>query len=1288
MRREPVTKTPHLAATSNFTVLAPIKKGFVPALDTVTYKTRVKRVLQTLHVGRQNAHENELLRVMSDAVERVGKIHSVLITVLEPEDKVMLTVVFDGAWEAYVRVIWQKVARLLDLIFCNTEDYVIGWESSYADWGRWLWSKQVDSKFFYATPGVTHDDMQYLRMYERLHRRDEGSDLRLGQTVVPSAESIAASITSEFTDPTNSGKGKPGDESTLIQQSVRQGIRGVVGLHRLSDFFTSDQDGEVLHRAARELLPEFFILCDDDEGGGNVVDAFADRFEEALNWFRFRPSVLPKVRVLPPPLPPTPNYPQDDVQGGILEPFKAMTDGCLLLLAFSNRAALASFLGVFKPTTVAQANCAKPGEFVQTISFTVEGLRLAGFSEKELNWFPEDFRQGMAERAGLLGDVRTNHPRRWHLPALNWSDGFSANEPKDDEERPPGVRLEAVHAVIQMRVGCDSHGESLAAQKFLCSKMVALVEGTPGTLPLSIQWMRRKLDGKGSSPEHFGFADSMSSPVFSKEQSGKKYANQVHLGEVLLGYPNAADVECAYTQNTKWSDEEWHARMAIFTNGSFMVVRKLRQDLKVLRTLLSEAKKSSSVCEEVILAKMMGRYRDGTPLVIDGNPLDNDFNFRGDSAGVRCPIHAHIRRTNPRVELNDSTSLPTPAEIATAILRPPRIVRTGMPYGPFHNPDLKGEAEEASLNKERGLIFIAHNASLGEQFEVIQRWIAGGNSTGGYSGQSDPFLGVPESGRKRAYRFENDGKVVRVELDGSDKLGADQDPLVRLEWGSYFFSPSITALSFLKNRAGRPPHQNTETLWRVELGEREISRLRKYEIAEGNELAALAWKTALEDADSILNFVSASIWAAIRANHGGILRTPYGVLVASNALVAQVLANKNQLFSVAGYLPRMKASLGEIYLGLDDEGPDSDYQRLSKQCNEKIQTLSFKASYEDAFHSANAALEGLVSGSIEIAKDGSSGDGPIRWDLTFDVREIIDVVLADFCESWFGLPIDPPEPVYLKRGGLRWDWREGQPPYYPGHFTAPSRYFFQPAPSTKVESLGQAHGKALTKALIAAIEAGQIDTKCEIAKAVLVDGPGATNAELAARTLAGAMMGFLPTTDGNVRRVFNEWIRDGSFWQLRTRVAGLKGGDRGDGELVKILGKPLRTAMQLRPVPELVWRTVSKAHTLGEQNATNVHLLQGEQVVLALVSATHENIETAKEETNSQYPDGLPDVSPVFGGVRSHQNGSPTHACPGYDAAMGVLSGILGALIMSPRPLTPGAAPTTLAVSGIFQPKK
>lgn len=74
MRRDLTIKSGNLAGTSDFRVVAPIKKGSVPSLDTVTYKTRVKRVLRTLHAGRSGAFEYELTRVLSDAVERVMRL--------------------------------------------------------------------------------------------------------------------------------------------------------------------------------------------------------------------------------------------------------------------------------------------------------------------------------------------------------------------------------------------------------------------------------------------------------------------------------------------------------------------------------------------------------------------------------------------------------------------------------------------------------------------------------------------------------------------------------------------------------------------------------------------------------------------------------------------------------------------------------------------------------------------------------------------------------------------------------------------------------------------------------------------------------------------------------------------------------------------------------------------------------------------------------------------------------------------------------------------------------------
>jgi hypothetical protein len=77
-------------------------------------------------------------------------------------------VTFDGAWEAYVRVIWHKVSRLLDLIFCNTEGYVLGYKNTYEGWGVWLKRAQSEEDFLFATPDLTVDDTRYLQMEERV----------------------------------------------------------------------------------------------------------------------------------------------------------------------------------------------------------------------------------------------------------------------------------------------------------------------------------------------------------------------------------------------------------------------------------------------------------------------------------------------------------------------------------------------------------------------------------------------------------------------------------------------------------------------------------------------------------------------------------------------------------------------------------------------------------------------------------------------------------------------------------------------------------------------------------------------------------------------------------------------------------------------------------------------------------------------------------------------------------------------------------------------------------------
>ena len=48
-----------------------------------------------------------------------------------------------------------------------------------------------------------------------------------------------------------------------------------------------------------------------------------------------------------------------------------------------------------------------------TVAFTWNGLQALGVDETSLATFPEEFRQGMAARADMLGDTGAIYPDNW-----------------------------------------------------------------------------------------------------------------------------------------------------------------------------------------------------------------------------------------------------------------------------------------------------------------------------------------------------------------------------------------------------------------------------------------------------------------------------------------------------------------------------------------------------------------------------------------------------------------------------------------------------------------------------------------------------------------------------------------------------------------------------------------------------------------------------------------------------------------------------------------------------------
>ena len=164
-------------------------------------------------------------------------------------------------------------------------------------------------------------------------------------------------------------------------------------------------------------------------------------------------------------------------------------------------------------------------------------------------------------------------------------------------------------------------------------------------------------------------------------------------------------------------------------NGTFLVMRKLQQEVVRFRQYLEqEAERMMKVpgclpdkvagdpgkVQEYLAAKMMGRWNDGSPVDLypDAPAEDtrrNAFTYADDEDGARCPLGAHIRRANPRNSLG----------FAGNIVNRRRLLRRGIAYGEYLPEDASPTSPEA--NAERGIMFLALNASIERQFEFIQK---------------------------------------------------------------------------------------------------------------------------------------------------------------------------------------------------------------------------------------------------------------------------------------------------------------------------------------------------------------------------------------------------------------------------------------------------------------------------------------------------------------------------------------------------------------------------------------
>ena len=432
----------------------------------------------------------------------------------------------------------------------------------------------------------------------------------------------------------------------------------------------------------------------------------------------------------------------DDIQSGVLRPRPAPYVATYIALRIDDRMAGRELIGRVANVVTSAAHPESPlADTWVSCALTYHGLKALGVPQQSLDSFSWEFRQGMAARWKDLGDRGESHPENWEAP-------LGSND---------------IHVVI---VAVSPNEVRLEGALDRARKTYQTMTG------IKAIW-RQDCHALPNEKEPFGFRDGISHPAI--EGSGIPGTNPreqpLRAGEFVLGYPD----ELGGIQRT---EPELLGR-----NGTYVVFRKLHQRVAEFRKYLKSNSRDQNE-EELLAAKMMGRWRSGAPLALcpfhDDPALgvdserNNDFMFQDDPNGYKTPGGSHIRRTNPR-----------DAEIA-GVARIHRMIRRGTAYGPLLP---EGVLEDDGV--DRGLMFAFVGANLGRQFEFVQsEWINDGVFFGA-GGDKDPMIG--SNGGPASFTVPR--KPVRRRCVGLPQF-------VVTRGGEYCFMPGLRALRWLAEFEG------------------------------------------------------------------------------------------------------------------------------------------------------------------------------------------------------------------------------------------------------------------------------------------------------------------------------------------------------------------------------------------------------------------------------------------------------------------------------------------------------
>ena len=290
---------------------------------------------------------------------------------------------------------------------------------------------------------------------------------------------------------------------------------------------------------------------------------------------------------------------------------------------------------------------------------------------------------------------------------------------------------------------------------------------------LTIEYGDAIRNSNGDGLEHFGYVDGISQPLFFKDEVDENISSNI----TPLKFDPSATLDLVLVIDPFVNGKD--------AFGSYFVFRKLEQNVKGFKE--SEEKLAIDLGlkgednddEERAGAMIVGRFEDGTPVTLSNknNLISsgtlNNFDYKNDADGAKCPFHAHIRKSNPRRNEDDKSHI---------------MARRGIPYGHRNvSPEIDPVIAQMPTGGV-GLLFMSFQKSIVNQFEVIQKYWVNEDDFPHKETGIDPIIGQDGTDNisvgKYAKKYDS---ISSIETQSFKNF-------VTFKGGEYFFAPSIIFL--------------------------------------------------------------------------------------------------------------------------------------------------------------------------------------------------------------------------------------------------------------------------------------------------------------------------------------------------------------------------------------------------------------------------------------------------------------------------------------------------------------